>query len=71
MSALVGKEIPTDGIAFQVFGKTYELIVVGIQIRWILMGPRLSGFIGRQFVPLLAGHLATPARRTPGRIDQK
>ena len=70
MAALVGKEVP-DHIAFviDIFVKAYNLEVVGIQIRRILVRAALLGVVGRQIMPLLTGQLAATTCRAPRGVN--
>ena len=70
VAALVREEVP-DHIALlvQMLVETNDLVVVGVQIRRILMAPPLLGLVGGQIVPFLAGKLTAAACRATCGID--
>ena len=70
VAALVREKVP-DHIALlvQMLVKTNDLVVVGVQIRRILMAPPLLGLVGGQIVPFLAGKLTAAACRAACGID--
>ena len=69
--AALGREKVPDHIALlvQMLVKTNDLVVVGVQIRRILMAPPLLGLVGGQIVPFLAGKLTAAACRAACGID--
>lgn len=71
MTALVREEVPTDDSVFEMLAESDKFIVVGIKILRILVTAPLvlGGLVGRQFVPFLAGNLATAARGASRRIE--
>ena len=57
MTALVREEIPADKTVIEMFVETNDFVVIGIQIRRILVRSPLPRVVGREFVPFLAGDL--------------
>jgi hypothetical protein len=55
---------PTKPLIIMDLFKLDQVPGVSIEIRGVLVGATLDGFDRRQLVPLFAGNLASPARRT-------
>ena len=73
MTALIREEVPTDDVIFQVLTEAHQFVVVGVQILRILVAAPaiLSGLVGGQFVPFLAGYLTSAARGAAGGVYQE
>ena len=72
VTALIRKKIP-DNIApgIQMFMKTDNLKIPGVQIGRILMRAALFGAVGGQIMPFLTGYLAAATCRASRSINQK
>ena len=72
VSTLVGKEIPHGFVVRSfMFLESNQFKRVEREIFRVLHASPVDGLCGRRLVPLLAGDLAAPARRTDRRVDKK
>jgi hypothetical protein len=71
MAALIREKVPDHAAFVFVLTEAYELVVIGIQVRRVLVRTALLGFNGRKPVPFLARDLAPPAGRAPGGVYEE